>query len=200
MIAFIADWPATTVNSIRIITPIPHRIIQKVILAHEMLPSAVFTVPVFPAVVGVLIPAVRHLAAVHHVVACRGSRCRGVTVLVAWTTYGALSTVDCVGVVAPHVHGIKQQVVLARVVNPRTLHTMPVLATVVWIRIPTVLLVCTVHNMSTVGSGCWSGRGLRTIFVAFIANWTLPAVYPIREVAPNILRVIQHAIVTQDVL
>ena len=107
-------------------------------------------VPVLPAVVRVRVPAVREGGAVHLMITRNSC---GLAVLVAGTANWAVTTLHLFGVIAPHIDWVVQKIAFTCEVSTLASEAVPVLSTVEWISIVSILLVRTVHDVTTVC--CW---------------------------------------------
>ncbi len=107
------------------------------------------------------------------------------------------SAVYIVGPVTPHMHRIKQEAVLTGIVVSLAGLAVPVLATVVRIRVPSVRHGAAVHRVVAVGvRGGWD----HAILITDIAHWSVSTVDRLGKVAPHIDRVVHQVVVAHDVL
>jgi len=106
LVTVVTDGPVPAVHISRIITPDFVRFKQKIVPAGEVFPLAPQTMCVLPAVVGVRVPAIRHVGTVHGVV----THIRGTSL---WVHTGSVATVHLVGVVAVVVVHVVQESHLA---------------------------------------------------------------------------------------
>jgi len=107
-----------------------------------------------------------------------------VTVVVTLVAHLAFATIDAVREVALDFVSVVQQVfavlIVAHQVGPMAPRAVPVLPAVKVVRIPSVFLVCAVHEMSAIRSGCVTGFA---VVVALVTDGSLPAVGQLLEVA-----------------
>ena len=108
-------------------------------------------------------------------------------ILITVVTNRSSSAVYIVGPVTPHMDRIKQEAILTGIVVSLAGLAVPVLATVVWIRVPSVRHGGAVHRVVAVRV-----RGGRdhAILVADVAHWPVSTVDRLRKVAPHIDRVV----------
>ena len=153
LVAVVADRPLAAIHPVGRIAPDMVRVEQHVVLAGVVLALAVRAVPVLATVVGVGVPAVGHVAAVHHVAAIRGRRGGGgrlLAVLVTVVTDGPVAAVHPVGIVTLHIDVVEEQVVSTDEVVAGAVETVPVLAAVEGVRVPAARHVGAVHHMAAV--------------------------------------------------
>jgi len=165
LVTNVTDRPVTAIHVSIIVTPILYRIVLLVIRTGVMDTLPTRALPVFPAVIWVGIPAVRHVGAVHQVATVRGGGGTFLTVLVAFVTDRPLPTVCVLLVVTAIVDKVEHlwfpcgRVIRAGVVSSLETHTVPVLPAVVRVRVNTIAHLCAVCDMPTVWRGASGSLG-----------------------------------------
>jgi len=112
-----------------------------------------------------------------------------ITLIADWSA----TAIDTVGKVTPDVYRIKQKVILAQVVGPLSALTVPVLATVICVRIPAIRHGGAVH-LVVAGHRC-----CLTVLVAGSADWTVSALDRFWVVTPIVDRIVQQVILADHV-
>lgn len=158
LITDIAYWTVSTFYRLRKVAPHIYRVVQEVVLAHDVLPVTSITVPVLAAIVGICVVTISQTCTVLVVAAINWRWSVGDTVSVTIITNRPLTTVYILWIVTPLSFRFKQQAILANfVLRVRITQTGPVLAAVVGIRIVPLTKFTTVSlpRVATVLRSCY---------------------------------------------
>jgi len=120
-----------------------------------------------------------------------------VTIIIAVIAYWPIPALHPIRKITPNVLRIVQQGSVARKVLSAPVLTVPELAAIVGIRIPPVPHIRAVQRMVAVRR---QRRLVLAPLVAIVANRSLAALHPIRRVAPNVNRIVQHVVFAGEVL